>query len=80
MISFRYFDLAYTGNIFPFVYECVDLIFSVFSKLTGLDTEAMEEEIYFGTALGEMLILFNDIVNFGYSLMFPCRVIYHCRS
>ena len=55
-------------------------MFSLFSKLTGLDTEAVEEEIYFGTALGEMLILFNDIVNFGYSLMFPSRVIYHCRS
>ena len=35
MISFRYFDLAYTGNLFLFVYECMDLIVSVFSKLTA---------------------------------------------
>ena len=35
MISFRYFDLTYTGNLFFFVYECMDLIFSVFSKLTA---------------------------------------------
>ena len=35
MISFRYFDLAYTGNLSFFVYEYMDLIFSVFSKFTA---------------------------------------------
>lgn len=44
----------------------MDLIFTVLSKLTGLDTKALEVETNFQHCLrGNTLILVNDIVVFG---------------
>ena len=81
MISvFDIFHLAYTENLFLFVYGPE---FTVLSKLTGLGTEALEVETNFQLCLrGNMLILVNDIVAFGDVFeCLPCRVIYyHCRK